>query len=350
MVDGPDFRTASAVVPVYNGAATLERCLASLVAQSPALKEVLVIDDGSSDGSWDIIEAFARREPRLVVQRHRPNAGLSRTLNEAIGRATGDAILLLHQDAELLGSDWVDRGLAVLRDRPRTCLSGRPLYPFAELSAVETAFGVLRDTFFDSGEPAEALGFSEFKCDLLPRDVLQEERFDEGFRASGEDQVLSTRLAERGYTILRLGSLAYQQRFGNLGRVRSQLRKEVAYGRTEGGILLRTNLRVAKESSRSATSSRRLANRATAILVPVALLSAAFLALLTRNPWFAALPLALLAPRIVLVVQRGIALPRNARARARAALLAVALIPVNDLLYGIALIFGLVGFAALRRV
>ncbi len=349
MDDGPTFRTASAIVPVYNGAATLERCLSSLAAQSPALKEILVIDDGSSDGSWAVVEAFARREPRLVVQRHRENAGIARTLNEAVARATGDAVLILHQDAELIGADWVDRGLDALRARPRTCLSGRPVFPFPELSAVETAFGVLRDTFFDAGEDAEALGFSEFKCDLLPRDMLQEERFDERFRASGEDQVLSTRIAARGYTILRLGSLAYWQRFGNVGRVRSQLRKEVAYGRTEGGVLLRTNLRVATESSQSAVSSRRLANRVSALLVPLAFLSAALLLLLTADPWLAALPLVLLVPRVVLVLRRGIALPHGTRRRARAALLAVALIPLNDVLYGAALVAGLLGFAALHR-
>lgn len=343
------FSTASAVVPVYNGAAVLERCLTSLAAQSLALKEILVIDDGSSDGSWEIVERFARSEPRLVVQRHRENVGISRTLNEAVARSTGDAVLILHQDCELLGSDWIDRGLAGLRERPKTCLSGHPTFPFEEFTTVETAFGFLRDTFHAADRAEEDLGFSEFKCDLLPRDLLQLERFDERFRASGEDQVLSSRVQARGYRIVRLRDLPYRQRFGNLTSVPRQLSKEVAYGRTEGGVLLETSLHVATASSRSDASARRLVNRASALLVPLSFLLAAAVLLVSRNPILAVLPLALILPRAALVAGRSRELPPQARVRRRAAALAVALVPVNDVLYSGALLVGVVGFAVLRR-
>ncbi len=350
MAPGAAHRTVTAIVPVFNGAATLERCLGSLLLQSPALHEIFVIDDGSRDDSWSMIEAFARREPRLVIQRHQTNAGLARTLNEALGRAAGDAILILHQDSELVGADWVDRGLAALNARPRTCLSGQPLYPFPEFSAVETAFGVLRDTFYTPQGADEVLGFSEFKCDLLPRDAFPPERFDEGFRASGEDQVLSTRLAERGYSIVRIASLPYRQRFGNVSHVRSQLRKEVSYGRTEGGVLLRTAFRVTTQSTKSRTSKRRLVNRATAMLAPLAILCVVALFAAAGNPWLAASGLLLLLPRIALVVDRWRVLPRDTRSRASAGALAVALIPVNDVLYALALVVGFVTYAAVRRV
>lgn len=339
--------TVSAVVPVYNGAAVLERCLASLAAQSPSLKEIFVIDDGSSDASWSIVERFARSEPRLIVQRHRENAGISRTLNEAIARATGDAVLILHQDCELLGTDWIDRGLAALRERPGACLSGRPTFPFEEFSAVETAFGILRDTFYAADQAEEPLGFSEFKCDLLPRSLLLRERFDERFRASGEDQVFSSRIRLEGYRIVRLRDLPYLQRFGNLSSVSNQLSKEIAYGRSEAGVLLRTSLHVAAVSSQSDTSSRRLANRASALLVPLSFFLAVAVLLLTRTAYLGLLPLALLLPRAALVAGRSRELP--ARGRRRAAALAVAIMPLNDLLYTGALLVGVIGFAVLRR-
>ena len=350
MAENGAFRIASAVLPVFNGAATLESCLTSLSSQSPALKEILVIDDGSSDDTWSILESFARREPRLVIRRHRQNRGLSRTLNEAISSATGDAVLVIHVDCELIGTDWIERGLAALQARPHTCLTGRPIYPYAEFSSVETAFGLLRDTFYAPDEPEETLGFSEFKCDLVPRKALQGAPFDERFRVSGEDQVLSTRLAELGYSIVRRGGMAYRQRFGNVSSVRSQLRKEIAYGRTEGGVLIETSLRVTHESVGSRTSKRRLVNRASALMVPLAFLFTIVLLALRIDAQVAVLPLLLTLPRIALVVRRWRDLPRETRARRRAGALALALIPLNDVLYGAALVLGLLGFAALRRV
>ncbi len=350
MVEDASFGTVSAIVPVYNGSATLRQCLESLASQGPSLKEIIVVDDGSSDNSWSIVEAFARREPRFVVQRHQNNAGIARTLNEAIARATGGAVLIIHQDCALDGRDWLQRGLAILRRRPRTCLSGRPVFPFAEFSPVEAAFGMLRDTFFTPEEDEEPLGFSEFKCDLLPRDAFRLEGFDERFRASGEDQVFSSALRAHGYSLVRVRSLQYYQRFGNAGSVRSQLRKEFAYGRTEGGILVQTSMRIAAASHRSVASSRRLANRVAALLVPLSLLSAVTMLVLTRSPWLGALPLVLLLPRLGLVVARWRSLPQEVRARDRAGVLALALVPLNDALYGVAVVSGVVAFATVHRV
>ncbi len=342
--------SVSALVPVYNGMDTLDRCLASLHAQGSPLVEILLIDDGSRDGSPARLHAFATTESRAVVLEHGTNQGLSRTLNEGIARARGDAVLIVHQDCELQGTDWVARAAAFSEGHPKTVVTGSPVYPLSEMNRTEVAFGLLRDTFFVSPEPMEELTFSEFKCDLLPRDATRGSPFDERFRASGEDQVFSMQLAAAGYRIARVRDLAYNQRFGMARTVGSQLRKEVSYGTTEGGILLRTSFRVARESSSSRTSGRRLANRASVLLVGLALLAFVILLLAGAGPWLAALVLLLLVPRIAMIVGRALRLRSAGRGPPGALALALVLFVPNDIAYAAAVLRGAVVYAVRHRV
>ena len=89
----------SVVVPLYNKEAEVERALQSVVEQSLALGEIIVVDDGSTDGSRAIVERFIAEHPeanmRLIVQ---ANGGVSRARNRGIEEAKGDYIALLDAD------------------------------------------------------------------------------------------------------------------------------------------------------------------------------------------------------------------------------------------------------------
>ena len=78
----------SVIVPVYNVAPWLERCLDSIAAQSWQALEVWLVDDGSTDGSRAICQARVEADPRfhLLCQDH---AGVSAARNRALDRATG---------------------------------------------------------------------------------------------------------------------------------------------------------------------------------------------------------------------------------------------------------------------
>ena len=102
---GNDARLAllSIVVPCFNEAATLERLL-SLVLQSPVTlaKEIIVVDDGSTDESPAIIDRFVGNRPpnvHVVAVRHQINRGKGAALQTALARATGDVVVI--QDADL---------------------------------------------------------------------------------------------------------------------------------------------------------------------------------------------------------------------------------------------------------
>ena len=88
----------SVVMPAYNAAATLQASMDSVFAQTHADVELLVIDDCSQDASWDIVQAMAAREPRLVPIRMAQNGGVAAARNAGIEAATGTHIAFLDSD------------------------------------------------------------------------------------------------------------------------------------------------------------------------------------------------------------------------------------------------------------
>lgn len=91
----------SVVVPVYAVERYLAECLDSLLAQSYRDLEVVVVDDGSPDGSYDIALGYAREDPRVRLLRQ-SNAGLSAARNAGAAAATGTWLTFLDSDDRLV--------------------------------------------------------------------------------------------------------------------------------------------------------------------------------------------------------------------------------------------------------
>lgn len=91
----------SIIVPVYNVAQYLERCLTSLVGQTYKNIEIILVDDGSTDTSGVLCDAWQNADDRVKVF-HKPNGGLSDARNYGLQRATGGYICFIDSD------DWLD--------------------------------------------------------------------------------------------------------------------------------------------------------------------------------------------------------------------------------------------------
>ncbi len=91
----------SILVPVYNTEPYLKRCLDSLQGQTLPEIEIVLIDDGSTDGSGAICDAYAASDPRFVVI-HQENAGISSARNCGLELAKAEYIMLADSD------DWVE--------------------------------------------------------------------------------------------------------------------------------------------------------------------------------------------------------------------------------------------------
>lgn len=92
---------SSVIVPVYNVKDYLEKCVASVLAQTERNFELLLIDDGSTDGSGALCDTLAQRDGRIRVI-HQENRGLGGARNTGIQAAEGDWLLFVDSD------DWIE--------------------------------------------------------------------------------------------------------------------------------------------------------------------------------------------------------------------------------------------------
>lgn len=90
----------SVILPVYNRAATLGRCVRSVLAQTRADWELIAVDDGSADDSVSVIAAFG--DARIRVIRQEKNRGPSAARNAAMEAARGEYLALIDSDDEWL--------------------------------------------------------------------------------------------------------------------------------------------------------------------------------------------------------------------------------------------------------
>ena len=91
----------SIIVPVYNTASQLPRCIDSILSQSFKDFELIIIDDGSTDGSGKICDDYLDTDNRIRVI-HKENGGVSSARNLGLGIASGEWIFFVDSDDELL--------------------------------------------------------------------------------------------------------------------------------------------------------------------------------------------------------------------------------------------------------
>ena len=91
----------SIVVPVFNSIGTLERCISSIISQTFEQLEIILVDDGSQDGSLSICNKLASEDTRIKVI-HQNNAGVSSARNAGIQESTGKWLMFVDSD------DWIE--------------------------------------------------------------------------------------------------------------------------------------------------------------------------------------------------------------------------------------------------
>ncbi len=87
----------SIVIPIYNSENQLEQCIDSLLNQAYQNLEIILVDDGSKDSSWDKCERYAQKDSRIKAV-HKENGGVSSARNLGIQYATGEYLGFLDSD------------------------------------------------------------------------------------------------------------------------------------------------------------------------------------------------------------------------------------------------------------
>lgn len=92
----------SIIVPIYNTEEYLEDCLSSIVNQSLNNIEIILVNDGSTDGSADIIESYHQKYPKCIRVFHQKNQGQASARNLGIEKATGKFIGFVDSDDTII--------------------------------------------------------------------------------------------------------------------------------------------------------------------------------------------------------------------------------------------------------
>ena len=119
-------RPVSVCVPTYNGAAFIEETLRSIVNQSYQDFELLIVDDGSTDNTLEIVQSFS--DPRIQLHRNPERLGIPGNWNRCLSLARGEYVCVFHQDDVMLPENL---------ERKVQLLSADPTLGFVH-SAVET--------------------------------------------------------------------------------------------------------------------------------------------------------------------------------------------------------------------
>jgi GT2 family glycosyltransferase len=196
------------VVPTWNGAQWLPGCLGAIERQTLPPDEVVVVDNGSSDRSLEVV---AERCPQARVVRLGRNTGFAFAANRGIEAAGADAVALVNTDVEL-APDWLERTAARLAADPRLGAVATKMVDMADRGRLYDAGDVLRrdgvceqrgrfdadDGRFDT--PGEVFSACAGAALYRRAAVLRVGGFDERFFAYLEDADLGLRLRLAGWT------------------------------------------------------------------------------------------------------------------------------------------------------
>jgi O-antigen biosynthesis protein len=220
----PERPKVSVVVCTYNSAATLPECVESLLKLNYPEREVLVINDGSRDGTCELLEGYPLRSV------HIPNGGLSRARNLAAELATGEIIAYTDADARV-DADWLTYLVFALSDRRFSVVGGPNPVPPEDgpiAQAVGAAVGGPNEVLLGDAEAEHVPG-----CNMaFWRQALAEiGGFDVQFTAAGDDVDVCWRLMELGCKIgFHPTAIVWHHRRPSM---KAYLKQQLGYGRAE---------------------------------------------------------------------------------------------------------------------
>lgn len=177
----------SVLIPVYNVEPYLRDCLDSVVRQSMKELEIICVDDGSTDGSLQILEEYAQKDPRVKVIHKEQNEGLLLARKTAVNAASGAYILFVDSD------DYI---------APDLCA-------FAEEIAREEAADILQfgAEVCDSSQDAAKAAWLKHRLTPLPRelasgDILREAYVNRSYATTLWGKLYKSDLCKKAYSAL----------------------------------------------------------------------------------------------------------------------------------------------------
>jgi glycosyltransferase involved in cell wall biosynthesis len=200
----------SVLMPCYNASRFLEEAMDSVLNQSYTNLEVLAIDDGSTDGTADIIKRYADKDTRVRAIFNEVNIGLIKTLNKGCDLAQGGFIARMDSD-DISEPRRIERLMEVLESDPSVSLVSAGCFRLSES-------GKLLSRVHPKARLWKALKFVSFfstpvlhPCVVFRSELVSHNRFDEEYLHS-EDYELFSRLLLLGHKFVNIDEPLYQLR------------------------------------------------------------------------------------------------------------------------------------------
>jgi GT2 family glycosyltransferase len=186
----------TAVIPCYNGERFIGPAIEHLLNQTRKADEIIVVEDGSTDRSGEIISGY----PEVKVIRHPKNLGLPTGRNNAWKAATGDIIVFVDVDA-YAEPDFIEKILAVYEEEDIAGVSGAGFEVRGDSLANRW-----RQKFLAQNHGPKRVENPPFLfgiCASYRRSVLEEiGGFDPAFHTNGEDVEICLRIKKKGYRLV----------------------------------------------------------------------------------------------------------------------------------------------------
>ena len=215
----------SVYVPAYNAGEYLSRCIQGLLSQTHSPDEILVVDDGSQDGT----AAIARKYAQVTVVQHEKNLGLGAARNTAFRAARNELVASLDADC-VAQPNWLET-LLLNMDVQRVAGAGGRLVEAVRESIADRWRCAHMQQEWGAERIEEPLFL--FGCNNIFRKsaVLDAGGYDETMRTNGEDANMSRRLKAKGWSLVYDPSaIARHMRHDSVGSVLNAYWRWMFYG------------------------------------------------------------------------------------------------------------------------
>lgn len=230
----------SIVMPMRNASTTLEEALKSLDSQTYPIKEVIIIDNASSDDSVALVRAYKRSSRlNIFIVKRMQNRGIGTSFNYGVKLAKSEIVILMHSDCALATRHELAKLVAPFRRK--TVVAAYPTIALDPHAWSQYSFW--QKSFFSRELDRPTRGLTT-KFDAVARRAYRRiGGFDmENFGVGGEDADLHERLKKEGHVMLSSARVIHYHFLGggySLGRL---LAKQRVYARIYGR-LIRTRLK-----------------------------------------------------------------------------------------------------------
>ncbi|BCU69048.1 glycosyltransferase family 2 protein [Stygiolobus caldivivus] len=236
----------SIIIPTSNAEDTIEKVLNSIISQDFKEFEIIIIDNGSEDKTEEIVKKFSEQnKANIKYFKYEHKLGHAGAINEGISKASGDLVLILHDDLVLGESNWLSEMVKVMEKDEVGIASSLFVTPVRKLnSIINKAFSYIyilgwHDTKVDLG--VQEVMYTGLNNDMIKRKVIEKVGYpDNTYKYGMHDIDYSERVKRAGYKIVLNAKVHVEHLLSSYQRsLKGHIKKAWQYGYPSSVIMKR---------------------------------------------------------------------------------------------------------------